>query len=807
MNNSFWNDLRIAARRLRKSPGFTLTATCTLGISIAVNLVVFGLLDAGILHPINLPHADRLFEVEQRIPGLITQSYPDFQDFRNRNSAFTDLIAFRFDRAGVSRNDAPTRSWYYEVSCNYFDLLGVQPEIGRFFHMSDERGPNSAPYIVLSDGFWRSRFAADPHIVGSAVEINQHPYTVIGVAPPAFHGTELFLWPDFWAPMINAPELTGLNFLNQRYSHTLFVLGRLKPGVSEQQAAADLNAVAAQLSRIYPQTDDRLGVRLVTPGLMGDALGRPARNFLFGVFFFALLVLAAACVNLSSIFAARCSDRARELSVRVAIGCSRWHLVRQLLAESVLLSFLGCALGAATSALLMRSISNWHPIAEYPIHVTVALDGRVIATALVLAILAGALPPLLTARQIMHVDARHATRGAIEPGFRRLSMRDVLLGIEVAICALLVTTAFVGLRGLQRSLHADLGFDPTNVELAEASLWMAGYHDADALPIEQKLIEQAEHIPGVTAAGTINSLPLQGGGSTTSVFRQGASEFRESNSVAQVSFFTVSPGYLPAARMTLLAGRNFTSTDTHDTPRVALINQALARILYGNGQAIGGHFETAGRQSYEIVGVVENGKYNSITEDPKPAMYRPLAQVNDNAAILVVRSTRNSAELAKELAAVIAQTTPNVPVKIESWPDNLDLARFPARIATALLGMMGLLAGVLAATGIFGMASYTVARRLRELGIRVALGAYKLQVLRSALERTVLLLVTGSLAGLGLGVAASTVLSRIVYQATVYDPIVLASTIASMILIGIAAAAIPARRAMRAQPALLLREN
>jgi len=807
MNNSFWNDLRIAARRLRKSPGFTLTATLTLGISIAVNLVVFGLLNAGILHPSNLPQSDRLFEIEQRIPGLITQSYPDFQDFRNRNSAFTDLVAFRFDRAGVSRGDTPTRSWYYEVSCNYFDLLGVQPELGRFFHMSDERGPNSAPYIVISDAFWRSRFGADVHILGSPVEINQHPYTVIGVAPPAFHGTELFLWPDFWAPMVDAPELTGLNFLNQRYSHTLFVLGRLKPGVSEQQGAADLNSVAAQLSRSYPQTDDRLGVRLVAPGLMGDALGKPARNFLFGIFFFALLVLAAACVNLASIFAARCSDRTRELSVRVAIGCTRWHLVRQLLAESVLLSVLGCALGAATSALFMRAISNWHPIPEYPIHVTVALDGRVIATALVLALFASALPPLLTARQIMRVDAKHAMRGPIEPGFRRFSMRDILLGLQVAICALLVTSAFVGLRGLQRSLHAQLGFDPENVELAEVSLWMAGYQDADALPVEQKLIEQAERIPGVEAAGTINSLPLQGRGSTTSIFRQDTSDFKDSNSVAQVSFFTVSPSYLPAARMALLAGRNFTSADTHDTPRVALINQTLARILFGNEQAVGRHFETAGKQSYEIVGVVENGKYNSITEDPKPAMYRPLAQVYDNTAILVVRSTHNSAGLAKELAAVVAQTTPNVPVKIESWRDNLDLARFPARVATALLGLMGLLAGVLAATGIFGMASYAVARRLRELGIRVALGAHKLQVLRSALERTVLLLVGGSLAGLGLGVAVSSILSRIVYQATVYDPIVLAGTIASMIVIGVASAAIPARRAMRAQPALLLREN
>jgi predicted permease len=630
---------------------------------------------------------------------------------------------------------------------------------------------------------------------------------VIGVAPPSFHGTELFFWPDFWAPMVNAPELNGFNFLNERYSHTLFVLGRLKPGVSEQQGAADLNSVAAQLSKLFPQADDHLGVRLVPPGLMGDAVGTPARKFLFGVFFFALLVLAAACVNLASIFAARSSDRARELSVRLAIGCRRWHLVRQLFAESVLLSLLGSVLGTTISVLLMRAISNWHPIAEYPIHVNVALDAKVCATALLLAVFASILPALLTASQIRGIEARQAMRGPAAPSFRRLSLRDMLLCLQVAICALLVTTAFVGFRGLQRSLHAPLGFDPAHVELVEAHLWMAGYHDADSLPIEQRMIEEAERIPGVKAVGTINSLPLQGGASTTSVFRQGTTDFRDSNSAAQVSFFTISPGYLPASGMSLLAGRNFNSADSHDTPRVALINQTLSEILFGNTLAIGKRFVTAGGESYQIVGVVENGKYRSITEDPTPAIYRPLAQINDNTAVLVVRSTRNSAEIASELSSVVAKTTPNLPVNVESWSDSLDLALFPARVATVLLAMMGLLAAILAATGIFGMASYTVASRLRELGIRVALGAHRLQVLHSALGRTVLLLAAGSLGGLCLGIAASTILAKIVYQATVYDPLVVFRTIASMIAIGVAAAAVPAQRAMRAQPARLLRED
>ncbi|MGH9599443.1 MAG: ADOP family duplicated permease [Terracidiphilus sp.] len=804
---SIFADLRIAARRLRCSPGFTLTIVLTLTTAIAANLVVFGVINAAILRPLNVAHADRLFEIEQRQPGFITQSYPDVEDYRARNSAFAAIAAYRFGETGVATGGTATQAWNYEVTGNYFDMLGVQPELGRFFHASDERGINSAPYVVLSDGYWRSRFAANPRIVGSTVDLNKHQFTVIGVAPPSFHGTELFFWPDFWVPFVNSPELDGYNSLQNRYTHNLFVLGLVKPGVTRQQAAQNLNSIAAQLAKQYPQTDDQLGARLTTPGLMGDVLGGPARDFLAGVFLLALLVLAAACVNLASIFAARAADRGRELAIRMAIGSGRWRLMRQVLAEAGLLSLAGGAVGTAASAALMHALSQWRPIAEYPIHVTVDVDARVYLIAVLLAVLSGLLPALLTARQIWRTDAMQAMRGTAQTSFRRLSLRDLLLGLQVALCALLVSSALVGLRGMERSLHARFGFNPQGAELVETSMLMAGYSDASALPVQKRMIEAARRIPGVTAAGTIDEPPMNGGGNSEPVFRQGTADFRSSNSVAAPLFYIVSPGYLQASGLRLLAGRNFTWDDNAKSPRVALINEALAHILFGNAPAVGRRFMDSGPKTYLIAGVVENGKYVSLTENPRPAMFWPLAQDNEEHTTLVVRSRRTPAETAAALSAMMASIDPGLPVTIQSWPQQLQLVLFPARVATVALGLLGLLAAMLAATGIFGMASYAVARRLREMGIRVALGARRVQVLQAALGRTLLLLTFGSLAGLVLGALASRVLSSIVYEATVFDPIVMAGAVAAMVAIGMLAAAVPARRAIQADPAVLLREE
>jgi len=805
------NDLRIAARRLRRSPGFVLVAVLSLTMAIAANLVVFGVMNAAILRPLNVAGADRLWTIEHQEHGYISHSYPNYQDLRARNSTFSDMAAFRIDEAALSTGGMTKKSWIYEVTGSYFGMLGVQPELGRLFYASDEQGPNSAPYIVLSDAFWRARFAANPGIIGTTVDLNKHPFTILGVAPPEFHGTELFLRPDFWVPMVNQQQIDGYDYLTKRFSQTIFVVGELKPGVTMQQASSDLASVAAQMTKQNPVDDDHLGFRLVKPGLFGDQVGDAARSFLAALLVLALLVLAAACVNLASIFAARAADRGRELAIRVAIGSSRWRVLRQVLAEAALLSAGGGVIGATVSVALMKVLSEWRPMPSLPIQVTVPADARVYGIAVLLAAASGILPALLTARQIWQIDAMQAMRGGAKTTFRRMNLRDVLLGLQVALCALLVTCALVGLRGMNRQLHAPIGIQPEGVVIAETAMKMAGYSDESALPVQKRMLEEAAQIPGVTALGSIDEIQLNAGGSSTPVYREGTQDFRSSNSAMDAKYFTISPGYLAAAGTRLLAGRDFTWHDDKHTSNVALVNEFFARTLYGSAQAaIGRQFAEPGSHGatlYEVVGVVEDGKYDSLTEAPQAAMLWPLAQSNESDTTLVVRSNRPPAEIAAALSTMMAKIDPSLPVTIQSWPAALALVLFPARVATVALGVLGLLAGLLAATGIFGMASYTVARRLREMGIRVALGAQRSQVLRAALGRTVLLLAVGSAAGLALGALGSRVLASVVYEATVYDPVVLAGAIAAMLLIGAMAAAIPARRAVSVEPAVLLREE
>ncbi|HEX8881927.1 MAG TPA: ABC transporter permease, partial [Candidatus Acidoferrum sp.] len=488
--DALWRDLRYGARQLRRSPTFTVTALLTLILGIGANVVVFGVLNALVLRPLDVPRPAGLYNVVHEQPAYDNHSYPDYLDFRSKNSTFTDMAAYRFDSAGLSTKDAAHKCWYYKVSGNYFDMLGIQPELGRLFHPSDEHGPNSAPYIVLSHAFWRNHFASDPGVIGTRVDVNKHPFTVIGVAPGSFHGADLFLWPDFWIPMVDNPDSQDTNFLSNRFVHNIWVLGKLKPDVTPQQATDNLNAIAHGLALEDP-ADDGLSARLVQPGLMGDMLGDPARLFLAGVMLLAFLVLLAACTNLAGLFAARTADRSRELAIRLAIGSSRSNVLRQLVAEAVLVSVLGGALGTLLSAMLLNALTRWQPFPEFPVHVAVRPDARVYCVALLLSIGTGIVCGLLPARQIWATDSAQVMKSGAAGRlvFRRFSLRDLLLGIQIMLCTLLVTSSFVALRGMQRSLHAPLGFQPEGVLLAETDLHMGGHSDASIAPIRKRMLE------------------------------------------------------------------------------------------------------------------------------------------------------------------------------------------------------------------------------------------------------------------------------------------------------------------------------
>lgn len=811
LNQSFDDlarDGRYAARQLRHSPGFALTAIVTLALAIAANVVVFGVLDSLRLEPLIPTGSDRLFQIVQGTYGYISQSYPDYIDYRDQNTTFETLAAYRNNLAGLAKESDSYKCWDLEVSGNYFDILGVRPALGRFFHSSDEHGANSAPYVVLSDAFWRSHFGADSHIIGTTVRLNQHPFTVIGVAPAWFHGTERFFWPDLWVPIVNEQQIEGYNFLQSRFNHGLFVIGLLKRGVSPQQATENLNAVAAHLAKQYPTTDEGMKARLVTPGLNGDALGNAVRAFLAAVMAMALLVLLAACANLAGIFAARAADRSRELAIRLAIGSSRWHLLRQLFAEALLIALAGGLLGTSFAAVLLNFLSRWQPFPEFPVHVTVTPGAHVYLAAAVLSLASGFLPGLLPARQLWRTDLVQAIKsGAVAIVTRRLSLRDLLLAMQVTLCALLLTSALVALRGMERSLHAPLGFDPSDVVLASTDMHMANYSDDNALAVQKRMIEEAPRIPGIEAVGTIDETPLGTGGSSGPVYSASTTDFRPTNSRFAARFYAISPGYLKAARTRLLAGRDFTWDDDKRAPHVALVNEAFARRLFGNSLSLGRYFKMSRDDSYQVVGIVEDGKYDSLTEEPSPAMFFPLAQDPGSDTTLVVRSSLTPAQTASALHSTLSKIDPTLPFVIEPWTQALALVLFPARVASVALGVMGLLAAMLAITGVFGMAAYSVSKRKKEFGIRIALGTQPLRLIRAALGRPVLLLFTGSVCGLLLGVVASRVLGEVVYEATPRDPLVWGGVIAGMALLGLLATWIPAKRALGIDPAKLLRED
>jgi predicted permease len=803
------SDLKMALRHLRKSPGFTVTAIITLALGIGANAVVFSVLNAVVLRPLNVPNAQNLYMVQRfQFPS---QSYLDYLDLRDRNRTFQSLATYNIiGPVGVDTGGNPSTAWPYLASGNYFDALGIQPYLGRLFHAADERGKNSAPYVVLSYAYWHGHFHADAGVVGRTIEINKHLLTIIGVAPPAFRGTELFFAPAFWIPEVEQPTVEGQDSLQYRGNHSGFVIGRLKPGVTAAQATEDLNSLAAWLAKTYPGDDDGVKFSLARPGLIGDMLGGPARAFMGGLMLLAGLILLAACANLGSLFAARAADRAKETALRLALGSRRGSILRLMLTEAVMVSLAGGALGLAGGVAILHVLSAWQPIPDVPINVPVNPDGGTYIVALLLALASGLLFGMMPVRQVMRADPWQVIRtgAAGVAGMRRFNPRDLLLVVQIAICAVLVTSSLVAVRGLARSMHSSFGFAPQSVMLVESDMQMAGFADEHIPQMQRRMLDAVTAIPGVTAVGYSDHLPLSLGGGDSDVFTDGTTDFRPTNQVADAMCYRASPGYLEAAGTRLLAGRNLTLHDDKDSPGAALVNRQFAIKVFGSvDKAIGGHFKYWGGKRAEVVGVVEDGKYRTLTEDQQPAMFFSFLQLPSPGTFLVVRSERDPGEMATALERALHGLDPGLPIVVRTWNQEMSSALFAARVATVALGVLGMLGAMLAVTGIFGMASYTVSKRLRELGIRLALGAQRQQVLRAALGRAFVLLSVGSAAGLLLGVLSSKVLSYIVYQAVPRDPLVLCGVLLTMLMLGLVAAWIPARKALAVDPIILLREE
>ncbi len=443
------SDCRYGIRQLRKNPGFSVVAVVTLALAIGANAVVFCVLNALILRPLKVPRPDSLYSIQRVSDYSARQSYPGYLDLRDRNRSFEDLAAWNSLQAGLNTGENPSRIWLIAVSGNYFDVLGIQPYLGRFFHGSDEHGPNSAPYVVLSHASWIVRFHADRGVVGRTVLLNKHPFTIVGVAPPEFHGTILIWSPDLFMPMVNQEQIEGTNILEARGIRWIFqTMGHLKAGVTPDQAAADLNSIGAYLEKTYPKDHAQMKFSLTRPGLYGDLLGRPARAFVTGLMLLAGLILLAACANLGSLFAARAADRSREVALRLALGASRIRVLRQLLTEAILISLIGGAIGLWGSVVLLRWLRVWEPFSQFPnINLPLNPDGYVYGFALLLALASGFLFGAAAVRQVLRTDPYEIVKsGAKSTPERRITGRDVLVVVQIAICAVLVTSSMVAVR-------------------------------------------------------------------------------------------------------------------------------------------------------------------------------------------------------------------------------------------------------------------------------------------------------------------------------------------------------------------------
>src|SRR5215469_9958628 len=777
-------DLRYALRQLRKSKGFTITAVLTLALAIGANAVVFSVLNGLILRPLSVPDGQSLYSIQRSDDKELGQSYPDFVDLRERNHSFEDVTGYGIVQAALDTGDKPSLLWGVEASGNYFDALHIQPYLGRFFHTSDEHGVNSAPYIVLSYSYWHSHFHDDRSVVGRVVQLNKYPFTVVGVAPPEFRGTLVFFSPQFFVPLVQQEQANGWSGLDNRSERSLLVImGHLKPGVTPAQATAELNSIGAYLEKTYPKEHAKVSYSLGTPNLLGDQFDRPFQAFLAGLLLLTALILLAACANLGSLFAARTADRSREIAVRLALGSTRRHILRGLFAESVLISLFGGFVGLWASIALLRWLGDWQPFGDFPMHAPVTPDATVYAIALLLSLISGFVFGSVPVTQVLGANPYEVVKSGMSARVgRRITAREILLAAQIAICAVLVTSSMVAVRGLVHAQQSHFGFDPQNSILVGADLHMAGYTGDHLATMQKRVLDTIGAIPGVEAVGVTDALLLNDT-HTENVFRDQGADQRPSNAVTTAFMYQVSPDYLRAEGTTLVAGRNFTWHDDGNSPKVAIVNPEFARKFFGSVEnAIGGHYKMTDGARIEVIGVTEEGKYGTLTEEPQTAMFLPILQLPSNSQWIVARASRDPQQVSVAVRAQLHELDPGLPITLESRYDEMATALFPSQIATVALGIMGGMGAILAITGIFGMAAYSVSKRLRELGIRVALGAQRKEVLRAALGRAFKLLAFGSVAGLVLGLLASRVLALIVYQATPRDPVVLAGVVLSMAL-------------------------
>lgn len=808
-------DIRYGIRGLLKRPAFTAVAIITLALGIGANSAIFSLVNTVLLRPLPVRSPEEIVSVAVRAKNdsMLAFSYPNYKDFRDRNDVLSGLLLYRFAPLSLSQQGNNERVWSYEVSGNYFDLLGVQAIQGRTFLPEEDQTRLSHPVVVLSHSFWERRFGADQNLIGKDITLNNHAFKVIGVAPPGFKGTELVYSPDMWMPIAMAEWAEpGAHYLDERDTNNFFGIGRLKPGVSARQAEASLNVLAQQLAKEYPDSNEGQSIMLTPPGLILPEIRGGVLSFTWILMGAVALVLLIACINIAGLLLARAADRRKEIAIRLAMGASRFRLIRQLLTESTLLSVIGGAIGLGLAVWIINLLLAFRPPLDFPLAMEIRVDWRVMLFALAISLLTGAvfgLVPALQATRPALVTALKDT--AAQAGHRRSRFRNGLVVAQLALSLVLLIAAGLVARVLQRLQTMNPGFDTHNALTMSFDLGLQGYDKEKGQEFYNEVVGRVKSLPGVRSASLISFLPLSLNYNSSFVYVEGQPSERGAN-VPTAMVAAAAPGYFETMSTTLLMGREFTDQDRKDSEKVAVVNEAFVRQLMHEVSTVGGalgrriSISTEKGPFVRIVGVVKDGKYFNISEQPRPFVWGPISQNYNSGASLIVRTAGAPQASIAAVRNEVHSLDPNLPVyDVKTMADHMRLPLFPARIAAVVLGAFGLVALALAAIGIYGVTSYSVSQRTREIGIRMALGAQLGDVLRLIISQGLKL----TALGVGLGLIGAFLLTRalasLLYEVSATDPATFLLVPALLAAIALLASYFPARRATKVDPVVSLR--
>jgi predicted permease len=808
-------DFRHALRMMAKSPGFATVAILTLALGIGGNATVFSWIRSILLNPIPaVAHSEQMVAVESVMPSgeYHTSSYPDYKDFRTQNHVFSDVIGFELSGVNMSlRNTEPAeRVWGIIATENYFDTLGVHAAIGNTFHEQPNQSLNSDPYIVLSYGLWARRFGADPNVVGKIVHLNGHPFTIIGVAPRPFFGTIVGIDAQYFVPMMMQPQVLPAESVEDRNPTFVHIMGRLNPGMSISQAQADLSPLAANLAAEYPNSSQNVGVHVAPIWKAHYGVQDFLRSVLGFLMVIASLVLLIACVNVANLLLARATVREREIAIRAAMGASRNRLIRQMLSESIVLAAAGGIGGILLAMWGANLLSFFTPATKHlPIGLTLGVDKTVLAFTLLLSIATGIIFGLVPAwrgsRTNLNASLKSATYSA---GTRAAThrLRDALVISEVVFATVLLVCAGLLLRSMRNAEAAGPGFNTDHVALAAFDLRTSGYTSEEATVYYGRLLEKIRTLPGVESASLERFVPLWFTGRSYSPVEVEAYTPTQGEDM-NIDLNMVGGDYLRTLQIPLISGRDFSEQDRAGAPKVVIVNETMAQRFWP-GQDATGHRVRVWDDWRTVVGVARDTKYHRINEPPQSFLYLPSLQAHGTDANIIVRSQLPTATVVNGVRSAAISLDPKVqPLEADDLSTLLQSSMFANRTAASLASVLGTLGLLLAALGIYGVLSYSVSQRFREIGIRVALGAQKNHVLRLVVGKGLQLAIFGAVVGAAAALLVTRAMSNLLFGVSASDPLTFVAVALGVTFVAALAAYLPARRAMRVDPMVALRHE